>query len=920
MMCKIRLLCLFMMLLPAVLSAQQIKTAYGQTYAIFEDHTHTLPDANISVLDAKDSTWVKGGVSGADGRFNIRFTAVNDKRYLLKVSYTGMEPAFHRLDSQADTIDIGRILLKEGVELAEFTVTAPMSEIVQVGDTTIINAEAYKTPEGSYLEELVKRIPGLEYDVTNKSLRYNGKPISSINVNGEEFFSGNNRMALENLPVELISKIKVYDKRSELEKVTGVRSGGENFVLDVQTKGELGGALMASAKAGRGNNGKKELELVSNYFRQSGENLSLIANSGNRQMTSRHKDNIQNIVGTNFTVKPAEKISVNGNLSYMGNRDGSQSTGFTEQYLASGNRYQLSGDESVNKQRSLNSYTGLIWEIDDKTFFNLFGNFNLMQGENANSNRQVMFDADPGADLSDPFADIDTLPEEIKINDIRMRSLSSNRMNSYSVSANLTRKINEKGSSVSLVFLHSRNRSDNESFMNSSTTYYRLQDNMGNDSILHRVQSHLSPSAGRDQSIGLMFTHPFTEKFNLQLSYNLARNTQESDRNTYDLSAFIDGETDDIHPGHLPAGYETGYIDSLSNRSDSRTLAHELALRMHYSDDRWDVNTGLSVRPEQRSIDQKTGLLQADTATRIIGFQPSMMAVWKREKFQIRFNYQGNTQQPALTDLLSLTDNSDPLNITRGNPGLKPAYNQSIRLDLNDSRRDIGAYLNWNNTINSFTRTVIYNLQTGGRESYPVNINGNWSGNAVVRYQKRIRKFRIGAHTGSSYNRNVNLINEGHSEHPGRSITRSTGLNSNLRLSFLPQWGSFDLIGDWRFQHSHNSLRQSDNYTRNYSITFNNFANLPGDLQLRSDATYLFRSGTNISSGDDQFIWNAGVTWRFMKKKQGELSVYWSDILSKKKDYNRNVTADGFYERRTQQIGSYFIVSFRYSFNRMLQK
>lgn len=117
---------------------------------------------------------------------------------------------------------------------------------------------------------------------------------------------------------------------------------------------------MASAKAGRGNNGKKELELVSNYFRQSGENLSLIANSGNRQMTSRHKDNIQNIVGTNFTVKPAEKISVNGNLSYMGNRDGSQSTGFTEQYLASGNRYQLSGDESVNKQRSLNLYTGLI--------------------------------------------------------------------------------------------------------------------------------------------------------------------------------------------------------------------------------------------------------------------------------------------------------------------------------------------------------------------------------------------------------------------------------------------------------------------------------------------------------------------------------------------------------------------------------
>ena len=100
-----------------------------------------------------------------------------------------------------------------------------MRDVDQVGDTTVINAATYKTPEGSYLETLVKRIPGMEYDSETKTLKYNGLPINEINVNGEAFFSGDNKMALENLPVELISKIKVYDKKSKLEKLTGVSTG-----------------------------------------------------------------------------------------------------------------------------------------------------------------------------------------------------------------------------------------------------------------------------------------------------------------------------------------------------------------------------------------------------------------------------------------------------------------------------------------------------------------------------------------------------------------------------------------------------------------------------------------------------------------------------------------------------------------------
>lgn len=122
----------------------------------------------------------------------------------------------------------------------------------------------------------------------------------------------------------------------------------------------------------------------------------------------------------------------------------------------------------------------------------------------------------------------------------------------------------------------------------------------------------------------------------------------------------------------------------------------------------------------------------------------------EKGKSLIRLNYRGDTRQPSLTDLLSLTDNSDPLNITRGNPNLKPSYNQSVRLEAQNIRKGIFATLNWQNEVNSQTRTITYNRQTGGRESYPVNINGNWNIHGTLRYQKRIRSFNISAVGGGS--------------------------------------------------------------------------------------------------------------------------------------------------------------------------
>lgn len=914
---------ILMFLFPITLFAQQRVDVTGKTLVVSNngEGQEVLPYTNILVLEAGDSTLVKGVMSDAGGNFRLSFHAKKESPYLLKVSYIGMKPEFRALNTGKTKIHVGNIVLTEGLELSEVVVTAPIKEVELVGDTTVINADAYRIPEGSNLEELVKKIPGLEYDRQNKTLVYNGLPIAEINVNGEAFFAGNHALALENLPADLVSRIKVYDKRSEMEKFMGIKTGEENYVLDLQTKKEFNGTLMTSVAAGKGNNKKKEAELISNFFKTGGENLSVIAKSGNRNMTSANKDNRQDNVAVNFLKKFGKKIHLNGNVMYSNAINGNEGTSYYEQYLKTGNRYRYATSDRHNTNRMASTMLSMKWNIDKMTLLNLSGSFSAMKGTNGSDSRQATYNENPELDITAPFNGEENgqTENDIRVNGIRMNSRSTSANRQYFLNADLTRRLNEKGSSLGLTMQYSEGRGKNEAFSVSSTTYYQLQDEWGNDSVLYRNQYYDSPNRNRKFSLGLILTQPLHKSLRAQLSYKFRRENQNNDRNTYDLSRFFDG-TDDEPLYTLPEGYEAAYTDSLSNRSRSHTTAHEVALHLNYTDRTWEINAGLSVVPERQSLNQKTGRMQADTLRTSVNYYPAVTVLWHKKKTRVQLSYEGDTKQPGLTELLTLTDNSDPLNITRGNPSLRPSYNQRVRLEARDTKIGLNGDMTWANTVNSVTRAVTYNTQTGGIESYPVNVNGNWNARATVRYQKRIkRRFSVTARTGASFSQNVSLINEGQQEMPERSTTHNTTLNANLRFGYQPQWGGFDLTGDWRFRHSTNLLRETGDYTRDYRLGVNAYADLPGGIQLRSDVDYSFRNGTNITPGeDDQVVWNASLSWRFLKQKKAELSFYWADILSQKKNFTRSVSSSGLSERHTQQIGSWFMLSFKYRFNKQL--
>lgn len=559
--------------------------------------------------------------------------------------------------------------------------------------------------------------------------------------------------------------------------------------------------------------------------------------------------------------------------------------------------------------------------LTKKTLLNISGSFNALKGINDDSNRQATYNADPKLDVTSPFNRdaSEQIEDSIRVNDICMTSRSSSINRLYSIGADITRRLNAKSTSLGLTVQYSEERGNNKAFSLSSTTYYQLQNVKGNDSILYRNQYQESPNRNRTIKLGLILTQILRKNLRAQLSYIFKLDNQSRDRNTYVLSPVIDGE-EHTPTGNFPKGYEVEYTDSLSNKSRSHTMAHGVSLNLNYTDKTWEITTGLSVTPKRQTLDQKTGWTQADTLRYSVNYHPTLTILWRKRKTWVQLSYEGNTQQPGLAELLTLTDNSDPLNIIRGNPDLKSSYTQKVRFEVRDTKTGLSGDVNWTSMLNNVTRAVIYDSQTGGIESRPVNVNGNWNIKAAMRYQKRINHyFNLSARTGTSFIQSVSLVNDGQREQPERSVTHNRLYNAGLRVGYQPKWGGFDLSGDWRFRHSTNLLRETNNYIRDYSFGLTAYAVFPGNIRLKSETTHTFRNGTNINrSEDNEVVWNLHLSWSFLKYKKAEFSVYWADILSQKKSYSRNVTSHGLSERYTQQIGSYFIVSFKYRFNRQL--
>ena len=876
-----------------------------------------LPYANVAVLGLPDSALVKGTSSDKNGQFSLAFLRKPETEYALKASFTGCMPLAVALDSEADTIRLGTLRMRDdALRLSEVVVTAPLKAVEQKGDTTVYNVAAYPTPEGSYLEALVRRIPGLSYDPKTHEMKFNGYPIQEITVNGKDFFKGNKDVVLENLPVKFISQLKVYDKPTEQEEKTGMKSNEKNYVLDLKTKREFNGSLLTYAEAGYGTYKRRDLNGRMMRFKESGDNFMVNARSTNRNFTSADEDNILNSVNLSASKKVKEGLDVSGNVNYSYNRNGSQSGTYNEQYLSNGNQYALAESDQWGKNRNVNGHLNVNWEINKRTSLIFSASGRYSHSRNQSESRTATFNARPEADTKNPFAHIGDVDKATWINDNRQQSLSQDNNMDYDLRLEVVQKIGEKDDFLSFDLNHGYRKGTQHGYTLSSIDYYQLQNAAGGDSLYYQNQYRRTPQSSMNDEAHIAYTHAFNKKNRLQLSYGLEREYEKLDGATYDLSPF---EADQPALGVLPEGYGEGEIDSLRTRSHSRTLRHNVSLNYNYTSETWGIVASVGMSPQRRSIEQATGEHRADTVARSIEWRSQLSLSYQQEGSYFVLSYNGNTSQPGLEDMVSPTDYSSPLYIRRSNPHLRPSYRHSVYAVFSNFQKGISTSLSWNQTFNSVTRATLYNKETGGRETMPVNINGNWNLMGNGSYDKRVKQFHFMLRASGGYNRNVSLINEDASQNVNRrSVTGATSLSSNIRLAYLPAWGNIDLTGEWSFYQSKNSLQGRNTYTRNYTCGVESSVNLPLHFIVSTDAGYTFRSGTGMNGADNnELLWNLKVSWKFLKEKRGELSVYWADILSQRKSFMRYASATAFSERYEEQLRGYVLFSFAYRFERM---
>jgi hypothetical protein len=288
-------------------------------------------------------------------------------------------------------------------------------------------------------------------------------------------------------------------------------------------------------------------------------------------------------------------------------------------------------------------------------------------------------------------------------------------------------------------------------------------------------------------------------------------------------------------------------------------------------------------------LDGKTTRLRADTTRTVTNFSPTVDFRWKKSQTgQLRLTYRANTQQPSMSDLLDVYDDSNPLRITRGNPGLKPSFTQNINLFYNDyftnHQRSVMTFVNFSTTSNSVSNKTTYVESTGGTITRPENINGNWNGNIVFMFNTAIDSaafYNINTYTNLSYNHNVGYVSVNSLSDSQESVTKSLGIGERLSASYRNEWFEFELNGSLNYTYSRSELQPNNNLdTWQFAYGAMTGITAPWGTQLTTNINMQSRRGySDASMNTNELIWNAQLSQSFLRGNALTVSLQFYDIL-----------------------------------------
>lgn len=875
-------LILFLLLLTVgfPLYAQKIELS-----GVVKEEGTSLPveQATVKLLQPKDSALITGSVSLTDGTFVLK--NVKKGSYLINVSFVGYTSTYKAvsIDGKTAAVDLGTFMLQpESYELTETVITAKAPEMVMRNDTMEYNADSYKVEEGAALEELFKKMPGVEVD-NNGKITVNGKEITKIMVDGKEFFLNDPQMASKNLPSKMVDKIQILDKKSDMAKLTGFNDGEEETVINLTIKPEMKKGWLGKVSGGYGSTDRYQGDVMLNRF-IGNDQVTLIGRSNNTGNIGGNGLNTSGRGGVNFAKSKEDKLQMNGSASYNYHRGDFQRRSSREDVLPGDSlSYYNSQNGNFSKSNNFSGNFRLEWTPDTMTTLIFTPNLNYRWNNNSSERT------------------FNTLNQERDTVNMGESSRNTDSKN-FSMNANLTfsKRLNPYGRvfsfSLSGGFNHSNTDGRNYSF-----TDYMETNGFQEDELIDQLIDNKGKNF--NYRVHLSWVEPLGRNNFLQLTYTFNHNNSESLRYSY-------SQDENGNFTRLDSAYSQSYRNNFINQ--------QIRLSFKAQREKYFYIIGVHLDP---SLSKSRTFVGDSTLSRIsrnvVNFSPNMQFMYFFDKrTNIRVDYNGNTSQPSVAQLQPVADVSNPLNIVQGNPDLKPTFNNYISMRFRrsepETQRNYIADINANYTINAITGYSIYDAQLGRRYSTYRNINGNYGINGSLRVDYPIfnKKLILRTTTRSSFNNRNTYINGEKNTNKNMVVSERAGARLRLDNVDLSAYGSFS------YNQARNSFQtNNDKQIWNYGVDGYMTLILPYKFRIESDIRWRVNTGYSDGYENEQIIWNASVSRSFFKGNAGTLRFKIYDILKQRTNISRNIGASFTEDSEFNSLTSFFIVSFVYQFN-----
>lgn len=936
------------------------------------DSAEPLFPANIQVYELPDSTYINGTSTEDDGAFTL--SGLKAGNYVARISYMGYITTEKEFTLRAGNRnnDLGKITMKGDAQiLSDVVVTAAVAKVQMVGDTVVFNSDAYRLPEGSSVEDLVRKLPGVQIG-SDGNITVNGKNISRILVNGKEFFDNDKSVALNNLTADMIEKIKTYDKQSDLARQTGIDDGNDETVLDLTVKKGMAQGWFGNVGTGYGRPLQETIYEVDDLYNV---NANINRFGEDRQMTimgsvgqsaggmggfgigggiggfggmrgmggfggglSKNYNG-----GMNFARNLGPEVSddsykfeIGGSIN-ISHSDSESSSKSSSENFYTGGMHTWSNNEGMSSSgnTNLNGQLRFEWNQSEKTSLIFTPSFTYRESGSASDRISKTFNKDPYQYAENPLDINSVLESENDLidyldslnnalwNSQESRSMSESKSVSTSGNILFTQRFDKPGRNISLNANYSFSNSSNDSYSRN----YQIRSmmdfggNITNRDTTTYNRFNDSPSKNRSIRTQISYTEPLADQTYLQFSYQFSYNYSRSDRSTYDLPEDYNnwGMPDWI----LEDNYMQFKDDSLSQLSYYENFDQTIQLQLRKVTDKLNLTFGLSALPQHSKMNYNYMGLDTMLSRTVFNWTPTvnMRYRWTRQE-SLTFRYNGRTSQPSMEQLLDITDNSNPLAISMGNPGLKPTFSNNLNLNYQKydptSMSSISLGASFSNTIRQITNKTTLNFD-GGTISQPVNLDGlfaNWNTSANVNGMLSLLDSRmtVNSRTTVSYRHQEGWASIMGQESQLRT-TLSTSVSESLNAAYRNDYIDVALQGNINFSHNTNDLQPERNmntvnfsYGPSFSVVF------PW-RSLRFATDMMMSSRRGYSSADmntDEFIWNAGMSVSCLKGNRATISANFYDILNQRSDVYREMNATSRVDTYNTSINTYFMLNFSY--------